>query len=53
MTEISSQDLHISMESLTEFLDNSVFKLEPLTQQPAEFYDYTVMQVSIEMNLDL
>ena len=41
------------MEGLTEFQYSEIFKLERIEQQPAEIYDYSVLQLSIEINRDL
>lgn len=53
MTQLSSQDEAINMDEFTEMRDTRIFKLNRLPQIPAENHDWTQMEISIEMNLDV
>ena len=41
------------MDELTEKENKQIFKLDRLPQIPAEIYDWTQMEISIEMNLNI
>ena len=41
------------MDALTEMENKQIFKLDRLSQIPAENYDWSQMEISIEMNLDV